>query len=57
MSEAVKNLTENVANGIGGEGAVYVAKSYAEIICPPKESDKTADEVIDDIKQKLREYE
>ena len=57
MSEAIKNLSENVANGLGKEGAAYMAKSYTEIVYPPKESDRTADDIIDDIKQKLRKYE
>lgn len=42
---------------MGGEGAVYMSKSYTDIIYPQKESDRTADEIIGDIKQKLREYE
>ena len=57
MTEAIKNLSENVANGLGREGSTYMAKSYIEIMYPPKAPDKTADEVIDDMKQKLREYE
>ena len=57
MSEAIKNLTKTTANGIGREGAVYMSKSYTDIIYPPKESDRTAEDIIDDMKQKLREYE
>lgn len=57
MSEAIKNLTQTAANGFGREGAVYMSKSYAEIIHPPKESNRTADDIISGIKQKLREYE
>ena len=57
MAETVKNISENVANGIGGEGATYMARSYTEIIYPPKEPDRTADEIISDIKAKLKEYE
>ena len=57
MGDALKNISENVAKGFGKEGAVYMAKSYTEIMYPPKESDKTAEEIIDGIKQKLREYE
>lgn len=57
MGDALKNISENVAKGFGKEGAVYMAKSYTEIMYPPKESDKTAEEIIDSIKQKLREYE
>lgn len=57
MSEAIKNLTKTTADGIGREGAAYMSKSYSEIMYPPKESDKTAEEIIDGIKQKLRERE
>lgn len=57
MSEAIKNLTKTTANGFGKEGAAYMSKSYTEIIYPPKESNKTAQDIIDDIKQKIEEYE
>ena len=57
VAESLKNISENVAKGFGKEGAVYMAKTYAEILYPSKESDKSAEEIIDDIKQKLREYE
>ena len=57
MTEAIKNLSENVANGFGREGATYMAKSYINIVYPPSEPDRTADEIINDIKTKLREYE
>ena len=57
MAEAIKNISESTANGFGREGATYMSKSYIEIIYPPKEPDRTADEIIDDIKKKLREYE
>lgn len=56
MSEAIKNLTKTTATGFGREG-VYMSKSYIDIIYPPKESDRTAEDIIDDIKEKLREYE
>lgn len=57
MSEAIKNLTKTTANGIGREGATYMSKSYSDIIYPPKESDKSAEDIIDNIKRKLEEYE
>ena len=57
VGEALKNLSENTAKGFGREGAVYMSKSYADIISPPKEPTRTAEEIIDGIKQKLREYE
>lgn len=50
-------MSENVAKGFGTEGAVYMAKTYTDIIYPPKDSDKSAEDIIDSIKQKLREYE
>lgn len=55
MSEAIKVLTQNAS--IGKDGAVYMSKSYTDIVYQPKESDKTANDIIDDIKRKLEEYE
>lgn len=57
MSEAIKNLTRTTADGIGRGGAVYMSKSYMDIIYPPKESDRTSEDIISDIKRKLEEYE
>lgn len=56
MTEAIKNISENVANGIGKDGATYMAKSYVEIVYPPKETSETAEDVINRIKQKLKDY-
>ena len=57
MSEAIKNLTENVAVGFGREGSEFMVTRYTDIIHPQKEPTRTADEIIDEIKQKLRGYE
>ena len=57
MTEAAKNISENVAKGIGGEGAVYMAKSYSDILYPDRESNETAEDIINRIKQKLKDYE
>ena len=57
MSEAIKNISENVAKGMGKEGSTYMSKSYTDIVYPKKEPDRTADDIIDDIKNKLRKYE
>lgn len=57
MSEAIKNLTENVAIGFGREGSEFMVTKYTDIIHPQKEPTRTADEIIDEIKQKLRGYE
>lgn len=57
VAESLKNLSENVAKGFGRDGMAYMSKTYAEIVYPPKEPDKSADEIIDGIKNKLREYE
>ena len=57
MAAAVKSISENVANGIGGKGASYMARSYSEILYPPKEPEHTADEIIDNMKRKLKGYE
>lgn len=57
VGESLKNISENVAKGFGKEGAVYMAKTYTDIIYPQKDSGKSAEDIIDGIKQKLREYE
>ena len=57
VGESLKNISENVAKGFGKEGAIYMAKTYTEILYPPKDSGKSAEDIIDGIKQKLREYE
>ena len=55
--ESLKNISENVAKGFGKEGAVYMAKTYSEILYPQEDTSKSAEDIIDGIKQKLREYE
>lgn len=57
VGEALKNISENVANGFGREGATYMAMTYAEVIESVNTPVKSADEVIARIKQKLKEYE
>lgn len=57
VGESLKNISENVAKGFGKEGAVYMAKTYSEILYPQKDTGKSAEDIIDEIKQKLREYE
>lgn len=57
IAESIKNLSENVAKGFGRDGMVYMSKTYTEIVYPSKVPDKSADEIIDGIKNKLREYE
>ena len=57
VGESLKNISENVAKGFGREGAVYMAKTLSEILYPQKDSGKSAEDIIDGIKQKLREYE
>lgn len=46
-----------MAKGFGREGAVYMVKTYTDILYPQKDSGKSAEDIIDEIKQKLREYE
>ncbi len=53
VTEALKNISENVAKGLGREGAVYMSKSYTELIYPQKEPTETADDIIDRISNKL----
>lgn len=57
VGESLKNISENVAKGFGKEGAVYMAKTLSEILYPQKDTDMSAEDIIDGIKQKLREYE
>ena len=57
VGESLKNISENVAKGFGKEGAVYMAKTYSEILYPQEDTSKSAEDIIDEIKQKLREYE
>ena len=57
VGESFKNISENVAKGFGKEGAVYMAKTYSEILYPQEDTSKSAEDIIDGIKQKLREYE
>lgn len=52
MTEAVKNISENVAKGLGQ--GYYMAKSYMDIIDPKPEPTETADDIINRIKGKLR---
>lgn len=57
VGESLKHISENVAKGFGKEGAVYMAKTYTDILYPQKDSGRSAEDIIDEIKQKLREYE
>ena len=57
VGESLKNISENVAKGFGREGAVYMAKTLAEILYPQEDSCESAEDIIDGIKRKLREYE
>lgn len=62
MTEAVKNLSENVAKGMGVEGSTYMSKSYIEILYPYNDEDyeassETAEQIIENIRNKLTEYE
>ena len=49
----MKNISENVAKGLGREGAVYMSKRYGDIIHPKPESTETADDIINRISKKL----
>ena len=57
VGESLKNISENVAKGFGKEGSVYMAKTLSEILYPQKGLDRSAEDIIDKIKQKLTEYE
>ena len=57
IAEAIRNISENVAKGLGGSGATYTSKSLSEILHPTKEPSRTADEIINDMKNKLERFE
>ena len=51
VTDALRLITENTAKASGGS---YLRARYAEIIEPQKEEKRTANEVIIDLKEKLR---
>lgn len=51
VADALKIITENTAKANGGS---YLNVRYAELIEPGKEETRTATEIIDDLKEKLR---
>ena len=51
VTDALKMITENTAKQAGGS---YITTRYADIIAPGKEESRTANEVIVDLKEKLR---
>ena len=51
ITDALRVITENTAKMNGGS---YIQARYAEIIEPRKEEKRTANEVIWDLKDKLR---
>lgn len=51
VTDALRIITENTAKASGGR---YLQARYAELIEPIKEEKRTADEVITDLKDKLR---
>ena len=50
ITDTLRMITENTAKQVGGS---YIKMRYADIIDPPKEETRTAEEVIDDIRTKL----
>lgn len=57
IGEILRNVSENIARIVPDEGATYISKSYIEVLKNLKEPSKSSDEIIDNIKQKLKEYE
>ena len=51
VTDALRIITENTAKANGGR---YIQARYAELIEPMKEETRTANEVIIDLKEKLR---
>lgn len=50
MSEAVKNINEILANNFNGS---YMKISYMDMMKPQKVEERTAEEIIDDIRTRL----
>lgn len=51
MSEAVKNINEILANNFNGS---YMKISYMDMMKPQKVEERTAEEIIDDIRSGLQ---
>lgn len=51
ITDALRLITENTAKQVGGS---YLTARYADIIEPKKEEKRTANEIIVDLKEKLR---
>lgn len=51
VTDALRIITENTAKAHGGS---YLQARYSELIEPIKEEKRTADEVIENLKEKLR---
>ena len=51
VSDALRLISENTAKQVGGS---YISARYCDIIEPKKQEERTAEEVITDIKEKLR---
>lgn len=51
VTEALRYLTENTAKAHGGS---YLKVRYSELIEPIKEETRTADEIVEDLREKLR---
>lgn len=50
MSEAVKNINEILANNFNGS---YMKISYMDMMKPQKVEERTAEQIIDDIRTRL----
>lgn len=51
MSEAVKNINEILANNFNG---LYMKISYMDMMKPQKVEERTAEQIIDDIRNGLQ---
>ena len=52
VTDTLRLVAENTAKM--GQGGSYIKARYIEVIEPPKEEKRSADEVINNIKTKLR---
>lgn len=51
VTDVLRTISENTAKSVGGS---YVKMRYLDIIDPPKQETRTAEEIIENIRNKLR---
>lgn len=51
VTDVLRTISENTAKSVGGS---YVKMRYLDMIDPPKQETRTAEEIIENIRSKLR---